>query len=351
MRRSRRNGQLRRVSSRSLGSQAAMRTSSVSWPARAMTRPKGSARNEPPQNSRPPPDGPFVADPVDGRDVDAVGDRVRPLDRLPGARLGLAELGLLGGVPADRRGIEEDLGPSEGRQPGGLGIPLVPADERADPGVRGLERLEPEVAGREVVLLVIERVVGDVHLAIAARGACRRRRGRPPCCGRHRLRGARRPSRPRPCSSRARAGPVPRWSGRGSARRGRTVRRPRPGRSTACGTARAGRRPARRAAAAERSIAQARRRLSSGSVEHRIWIRPTVNGRDGRLMATRSPKRDCDGSLYGAGLRSYPNHRHRDQNVRTASGTVGEGSQPRRIEARMIAARRVCRPKTGTPRC
>ena len=31
--------------------------------------------------------------------------------------------------------------------------------------------------------------------------------------------------------------------------------------------------------AAWRSIVHARRRLSSGSVEHRIWIRPTVNGR------------------------------------------------------------------------
>ena len=58
MRRSRRNGQLRRVSSWSLGSQVAMRISSVSRPARARTRPNGSARNEPPQNSRPPPAGP-----------------------------------------------------------------------------------------------------------------------------------------------------------------------------------------------------------------------------------------------------------------------------------------------------
>ena len=82
--------------------------------------------------------------------------------------LRLAELGLLGGVPADRRGVEEDLGALQGRQPGGLGIPLVPANERADPGVRGLERLEAQVAGREVILLVIERVVGNVHLAVAA---------------------------------------------------------------------------------------------------------------------------------------------------------------------------------------
>ena len=32
----------------------------------------------------------------------------------------------------------------------------------------GVERLKAEVAGGEVVLLVIERIIGDVHLAIAA---------------------------------------------------------------------------------------------------------------------------------------------------------------------------------------
>ena len=117
---------------RASGRSATIRISSLSRPARARTRPKGSATNEPPQNSRPPSAGPFVADPVDGRDEHAVGDRVGPLHRLPGVGLGLAELGLLGGVPADGGGVEQDLGPLQGRQPGGLGIPLVPADERAD---------------------------------------------------------------------------------------------------------------------------------------------------------------------------------------------------------------------------
>ena len=75
---------------------------------------------------------PLVADPVDGRDVDAVADGVGPLHGLPGVGLGLAVLGLLGGVPADRGGVEQDLGPLQRGQAGGLGIPLVPADERAD---------------------------------------------------------------------------------------------------------------------------------------------------------------------------------------------------------------------------
>src|ERR1700735_1452707 len=55
IRRSRRKGQLRRVSSIFCRSISAIRVSSRSCGALAMMRPKGSARNEPPQNSRPGP--------------------------------------------------------------------------------------------------------------------------------------------------------------------------------------------------------------------------------------------------------------------------------------------------------
>ena len=51
----------------------------------------------------PPSGGPFVADAVDRRDEDAVGDRVDALHRLPGVVLRRAELGLLLRVPADGR--------------------------------------------------------------------------------------------------------------------------------------------------------------------------------------------------------------------------------------------------------
>ena len=87
-----------------------------------------------------------MADPVDGRHVDAVGDGVGTLHGFPGARLGGAELCFLGGVPADRRGIEEDVGAFQSGQPGGFGIPLVPADERPDSGIRRCRR--PENRGR-----------------------------------------------------------------------------------------------------------------------------------------------------------------------------------------------------------
>ena len=47
-----------------------------------------------------------------------------------------------------------------------FGIPLVPADEHADLAVARVEGVKAEVAGGEVVLLEIERIVGDVHLAV-----------------------------------------------------------------------------------------------------------------------------------------------------------------------------------------
>ena len=65
-------------------------------------------------------------------------------------------------------GIEEYLGTHEGGDAGGFGVPLVPADEHADGGELGLEDLVAQVAGGEVELLVVARVVGDVHLAVFA---------------------------------------------------------------------------------------------------------------------------------------------------------------------------------------
>src|SRR5256885_13650709 len=92
----------------------------------------------------------LVPDAVHGRHVDAVGDRVRALHGLPGGDLRLAVLGLLARVPADGGGIEEDVGAGQRGQAGRLGVPLVPAHERADPPGGRVEGAEAEVAGREV---------------------------------------------------------------------------------------------------------------------------------------------------------------------------------------------------------
>ena len=108
----------------------------------------------------------LVADAVDGADEDAVGDGVGALDGLPGVVLALAELGLFAGVPADGGGEEEGFGALERGDAGAFGVPLVPADERADGAGGGVLGQEAEVAGGEVELLVVERVVGDVHLAV-----------------------------------------------------------------------------------------------------------------------------------------------------------------------------------------
>ena len=110
----------------------------------------------------------LAATAVGGADEAAVGDRVGALDDLPAFVLGFSVLGFLAGVPADGGGVEEELGAVEGGEAGGLGEPLVPADEDADAGVAGVPGAELAVAGGEVELLVIKRIVGDVHLAIDA---------------------------------------------------------------------------------------------------------------------------------------------------------------------------------------
>src|SRR5688572_22233294 len=118
----------------------------------------------------------FVADAVWRRNVYAVRDRMRPLHRPPGIDLRLAPFLLLGGMPANGRGVEEHLRAEQRRDARGFGVPLVPADQHADNGVARLPHLEPAGASdaiivfarREVVLLVEQRVVGDVHLAIHA---------------------------------------------------------------------------------------------------------------------------------------------------------------------------------------
>ena len=77
-------------------------------------------------------------------------------------------LGFLAGMPADGGGVEEDLRALQRGQPRGFGIPLVPADQHADLAVAGLPGAEAEVARREIELLVVKRVVRDVHLAVDA---------------------------------------------------------------------------------------------------------------------------------------------------------------------------------------
>ena len=72
------------------------------------------------------------------------------------------------GVPADGGGVKKHLRAAQGGEPGGLGIPLIPADADADGGMPRVPGEEAEIAGREVEFLVKERVIRDVHLPVAA---------------------------------------------------------------------------------------------------------------------------------------------------------------------------------------
>ena len=89
----------------------------------------------------------LVADAVDRADEDSVGDGMCPLNGLPGVVLGCAELGLLAGVPADGRGVEERLCTAEGGDARRLREPLIPADERADGARAGGDRAEAKSPG------------------------------------------------------------------------------------------------------------------------------------------------------------------------------------------------------------
>src|SRR5262249_35776533 len=72
------------------------------------------------------------ADAVHRDDEAAVRDRMAALDRLPRGVLPRPELRLFVRMPADRRRVDEDLGALQRREPRGLGVPLVPADEHAE---------------------------------------------------------------------------------------------------------------------------------------------------------------------------------------------------------------------------
>src|SRR5262245_26949752 len=107
-------------------------------------------------------------DTIHGRHPAAVSDGVATLDRLPRVELLRTVLSLLRGMPSDRRRIKKNVRALECGQARAFGIPLIPAYERADGADFGVERAEAEVAGGEVELLVVRRIVGDMHLAVDA---------------------------------------------------------------------------------------------------------------------------------------------------------------------------------------
>src|SRR5262249_50371910 len=79
-----------------------------------------------------------------------------------------AELGFFIRMPADGRRIEQYVRALQRRQARAFGIPLIPADQRAHAPMPGIKGPEAQIARRKVKLLVVERIIRNVHLAVDA---------------------------------------------------------------------------------------------------------------------------------------------------------------------------------------
>ena len=169
MRRSRRKGQLRRTSSMRRGSHSTIRVSSaIVWPLRPRTCPNGSATKDEPQNSMPLSGGPSKPTRLTAATKMPLAMACERWMVRQASSCAAPNSRFLRGMPADGRGIEQDVRAAQAGQARGFGIPLVPADQDGDAAVARVEAGEAQIAGREIKFLVVERVVGDVHLAVDA---------------------------------------------------------------------------------------------------------------------------------------------------------------------------------------
>src|SRR6202041_229563 len=98
--------------------------------------------------------------------VASVCDRVSALNGAPGIVLDHAELGLLRGMPTDCSGIKKHRSALQRGQAGTFREPLIPANQGAQAAGGGIEGTESEIAGGEVKLLVIERIIWNGTLAV-----------------------------------------------------------------------------------------------------------------------------------------------------------------------------------------
>src|SRR5207245_7646848 len=108
----------------------------------------------------------FESHAVHNRRIYTIGDRMAPLNGPPSIELRVAKLRFLVRMPADTGGIKKNLCATERGDPRSFRIPLVPANLHADASVLGIEIRETEVAGREVKFLVVQVIVGDVHIEV-----------------------------------------------------------------------------------------------------------------------------------------------------------------------------------------
>ena len=111
-------------------------------------------------------------DPVDGQKRQAVCHGMAALNGDPGVALAPLLRRTVGRVPSDGGRVDQKIGSGQGHQAGALGIPLIPTDQDPEGPDRGLDRVEPQVARREIEFFVKTGIVGDVHLSVdTGRGA------------------------------------------------------------------------------------------------------------------------------------------------------------------------------------
>src|SRR6266850_1518488 len=68
--------------------------------------------------------------------------------------------------PANSRGIKDKLCAAQRGQACRFGKPLIPADEGSHFAVGSVVRLKTKISRGEIEFFVVERIVGNMHLAV-----------------------------------------------------------------------------------------------------------------------------------------------------------------------------------------
>ena len=90
------------------------------------------------------------------------------LDGFPCRMLAFPMRALFGRMPANCRGIEENLGTLHGCQARRFRIPLVPTNEHTDFCVTGGPGAKSKIAGSEIELFIVQWIIRNVHFSVLA---------------------------------------------------------------------------------------------------------------------------------------------------------------------------------------
>ena len=110
----------------------------------------------------------FVSGTVDSNNRQTVGYSMSALNCGPCFALTLLFIGRVRTLVTDCSRIDKDFCTLKSHEPSSFRIPLVPADLHSKNTYRGTYRMETEIAWSEVELLIIGRIVRNVHLAVFA---------------------------------------------------------------------------------------------------------------------------------------------------------------------------------------